>query len=42
MKKDKRLVIPRSDTHPGPKLEYLNGKVEEVDDRVMLGEDENS
>lgn len=36
----KQRVIPKVDTHPGTGLEYLDGKVQEIDARVMLGEEE--
>lgn len=33
-------LIPKDDTHPGPGLRKLDGKVEEIDARKMLGEDD--
>lgn len=33
-------LIPKDDTHPGPGLQKLNGKVEEIEARNMLGEDD--
>jgi len=33
-------LIPKEDTHPGPGLQELNGRVEEIDARSMLGEDD--
>lgn len=35
---DKKGVIPKSDTHPGPGLIHQRGKAEDPDAREMLGE----
>lgn len=37
----KRLSIPKEDTHPATGLRELNGEVNEVDAKSLLGEDDN-
>ncbi len=37
-RKKKPLLVPKEDTHPGPGLRELNGKVEDIDARDILGE----
>ena len=41
-RKERRIasLLPKEDTHPGPGLQELNGKVEDIDARSMLGEDD--
>ncbi|MCL5057114.1 MAG: hypothetical protein M1130_03785 [Actinobacteria bacterium] len=36
----KSKKVPKSDTHPGPGLEYLDGKAGEIRAGEMLGEDD--
>lgn len=38
--KNKKKVIPKADTHPGPGLEHFDGKVSDPDPKSLLGEDE--
>ena len=40
-KDKKRVSIPKEDTHPGAALRELNGEVNEVDAKNLLGEDDN-
>lgn len=40
MEKREEKAVPKSDTHPGPGLEYLNGKAGELRARELLGEDD--
>ncbi|MFX4261002.1 hypothetical protein ACOBQJ_02250 [Pelotomaculum propionicicum] len=35
-----RISVPREDTHPGTGLRELNGEVNEVNAKNLLGEDE--
>ena len=37
-RKKKPLLVPKEDTHPGPGLQELDNKVEDIDARDMLGE----
>jgi len=39
-RKNKTLFIPKEDTHPGPGLQELDGEVEGLDARDMLGKDD--
>lgn len=36
----KSKKVPKSDTHPGPGLEYLDGEAGEIRAGEMLGEDD--
>lgn len=38
--KNKKMVVPIEDTHPGTGLNHLTGKVDEPDARSLLGEDD--
>lgn len=36
--KEEKKAVPKEDTHPGTGLRHLDGRVEDPDGRVMLGE----
>jgi len=40
MKRKDERAVPKSDTHPGPGIEYLNGKVGEINAGELLGEED--
>ncbi|WP_281168104.1 hypothetical protein [Desulfoscipio gibsoniae] len=37
--REKKVKIPKTDTHPGTGLHSLDGKVQDVDPRELLGEE---